>query len=143
MNELLASVNARFRARPDGLVELHAAFDRFFAEADGVGAAVGAHDRMAMLTAAGEIAANIVDHACHDLPNAEVRLALTRMSDRIEASFEDPGAACGEVAHDDDNPIPHLGIGLTVARASVDALEYAREGGTNHWRLVRKLGTAT
>jgi serine/threonine-protein kinase RsbW len=139
MNDLLATVNARFRAEPEGLLELHAAFDRFFAEADGAGAAVSAHDRMAMLTAAAEIAANIVDHACHGLPDAEVRLVLARRTDSIEASFEDPGVACGEATPDAQNPIPHMGLGLAVARASVDALEYARDGGTNHWRLVRKV----
>ena len=139
MNERLAGLTIRFSARPEGLVELHAAFDRFFAQADGAGAAIQTHDKVAMVTAAAEIAANIVDHACHDLPDAEVSVALARNRDSMEARFEDPGAACGDVDSDASNPIPHLGIGLQVARASVDFLEYARDGEINRWLLVRRL----
>src|SRR5688572_24997241 len=119
----LAAVTARFPARADGLDQLHAAFERFFVASDGAGAAVLPADRVAMLTAAAEIAANIVGYACRQVPNAEVMVALSRRRDSIEARFEDPGAECVESEPDRIDPEPHLGIGLTVARACVDALE--------------------
>jgi serine/threonine-protein kinase RsbW len=140
MSDPLAGVTATFRARPEGLVTLHATFDRFFEAADGAGATIGTLDQMAMLTAAAEVAANIVDHACHHLADdAEVSVALARLGDRVEARFEDHGAAYGDTVPDRANPVPHMGLGLDIARASVHALEYEREGQTNRWTLVRRL----
>lgn len=137
MNDPLVGVTARFPARPEGLDDLHEALDRFFLAAERAGASVRAGDRVALVTAAGEIAANIVAHACRELPDAEVLVALSRGHDHIEARFEDPGIPCGEPEADRVDPVPHLGIGLNLARLCVDALEYARTFGTNHWRLVR------
>ncbi|MBA2321069.1 MAG: ATP-binding protein [Deltaproteobacteria bacterium] len=134
----LAGLTARFSARPESLAELHTAFETFFASAERAGAAIRPVDRVAMVTAASEIAANIVDHACHHLPDAQVSLALQRTGGSIEARFEDPGAPFGEARPKaEGDEIPHMGVGLKVARASLDALEYVREDGHNCWRLVR------
>jgi len=134
----LANLTARFPARPESLAELHKAFETFFASAERVGAGIRPVDRLAIVTASSEIAANIVDHACHHLPDAHVSLALQRTGGSIEARFEDPGAPFGEARPKAEaDEIPHMGVGLKVARASLDALEYAREGGNNCWRLVR------
>jgi anti-sigma regulatory factor (Ser/Thr protein kinase) len=117
---------------------MHAAFERFFSAADAAGAAISTRDRVAITTAAAEIAANIVDYACHELTDAEVTLVLSRLGDTVEARFEDPGIPYGEAVPMPDNPIPHLGLGLEVARASVHALEYTRTGSTNRWLLARR-----
>lgn len=144
-NSSLASVTARFAARPEGLDELHEALDRFFTESDLAEAPIPFKDRMALLTASGEIAANIVAHACRGLPDAEVLVVLSHGEDYIEARFEDTGIPCGdpepgrEAARNDGSEVPHLGIGLNLARLCVDGLEYARRGGVNHWRLVRRI----
>lgn len=138
MHETLLDVSATFPARPEGLDRLHAALERFFREADHAGAGLCAQDRAALVTAVGEIAANIIAHACRDLPDADVRLALARRPDCVEARFEDPGVPCLTHAPAPPGPVPHLGIGLHLAQCSVDALEYARGAHTNHWRLVRR-----
>lgn len=134
----LAGLTATFPARPEGLEELHAAFERFFAACDAVDASIRSTDRVAFLSATAEIAANIVEHACGDLPDATVSMVLNRDGDAVEARFEDPGIACVPIAPDPDDPIPHLGLGIAVARASVDALEYGRIDGINRWRLMRR-----
>ncbi len=133
----LATVTAKFPARAEGLAELHEAFDRFFVAAERAGASISVKDRVAMVTAAAEIAANIVAYACRKIPDAHVLVALCRQRDSIETRFEDPGIPCEERDPNRIDEVPHLGIGITIARASVDTLEYAREDGTNHWRLVR------
>jgi anti-sigma regulatory factor (Ser/Thr protein kinase) len=136
----LVQVRARFPARPEGLAQLHAAFDRFFAAA----AAARFHpaDRVAIVTAAGELAANIVEHACGHLPDAEMSLVLDGHADRIEVAFEDPGAPYEGSDDDRSNArsdgIPQGGMGLSLIRASVDAVEYLRAGDTNRWRIVRR-----
>ncbi len=127
---------AHFAARPEGLADVHAAFDRFFAASEDAGRPIASADRVALLTAAGEIAANIGRHACKDLPDASATLVLSRRGDHVEARFEDPGIPYVEKIREPD-PLPQGGLGLLVARASLDLLEYARNGQTNSWRLVR------
>lgn len=138
-SEPRGALRTTFPARPEGLVELHAAFDRFFADSETDGCPIGPQDRMAFLTAAAEVASNIVDHACHDLPDARVHLALARHSSRVEAQFEDQGVAWGEAESDPTNPVPHMGLGLLVARACLDQLDYERSGDLNRWTLMKQL----
>jgi serine/threonine-protein kinase RsbW len=139
MHEPQGALRTTFPARPEGLIELHAAFDQFFADSATDGRPIGPQDQMAFLTAAAEVASNIVDHACHHLPDAHVHLALARHSGSMEACFEDRGAAWGEVVNDPANPIPHMGLGLTVARACLDQLDYERMGDLNRWTLLKQL----
>ncbi len=132
-------------ARAESLGELHAAFDLFFSAAEGAGATIRSVDRIALVTAAAEVAANIVDHACPGMPDAQMSVALECDGATLEARFEDPGVPYHPGAEPDtDTPWdahPHLGIGLVVAQDSVDELEYARQGGRNCWRLVRRTPT--
>jgi anti-sigma regulatory factor (Ser/Thr protein kinase) len=120
-------------------MELHATFGRFFDAAERAGAIVPPGDRAAIITATAEIAANIVAHACRHLPDAQVSLLLTRRRDRVEANLEDPGVPFVEPGRpaQKDEGVPHLGIGLGVARSSVDSLDYERKRARNHWHLVR------
>lgn len=139
-----ARLTAIVPARPESLAELHTAFDLFFLAAEGAGARIPVADRLALVTAAAEVAANIVDHACPGVPNAQMSVALECDGGTLEARFEDPGrpyrpgATPEDEAVDDERDTPHLGLGLVVAREAVDALEYARQGGRNCWRLVRQ-----
>lgn len=135
-DESLVQEVAHFAARPEGLADVHAAFERFFAASEEAGRPISSADRIALLTAAGEIAANIGRHACKDLPDASATLVLSRRGDHVEARFEDPGIPFVEKIREPD-PLPQGGLGLLVARASLDLLEYARTGQTNSWRLVR------
>ena len=142
-------------ARAESLGELHTACDPFFSAAEGAGATIRPADRVALLTAAAEVAANIVDHSCPGMPDAQMSIALECNGATLEARFEDPGvpfhpgtAPDADTAWDaspwDASPwdaSPHLGIGLVVAQDSVDELEYARQGGRNCWRLVRRTPT--
>lgn len=133
----LVQVKARFPARPEGLEELHAAFDTFFAQSERAGRDTLSADRVAILTAAGELAANIVEHACGHLPDAQMSLVLARHSDRIEVAFEDPGTPYeGPSEPEPEYFIPQGGRGLMLIEASVDALEYVRAGGKNRWKIV-------
>jgi anti-sigma regulatory factor (Ser/Thr protein kinase) len=130
-------VAARFPAQPEGLAELHAAFERFFAQAETRGGPVLIDDKVAILTASAEIAANIVRHACRSRPEAMVELVVERSPNAVEVTFEDPGEPYVPRAEPAE-ALPQRGMGLGVARASLDEFEYSRLGERNHWRLVRK-----
>ncbi|MEQ1508467.1 MAG: ATP-binding protein [Myxococcota bacterium] len=141
MNELpLVHVIARFPARPEGLAELHATFDRFFSQPEVEATGLALDDRLALRTAAGELGANIIVHACGRLPDATMSLELTGHRDRIEIAFEDPGEPYIGPELRVPEVMPAGGMGLAVIQASVDAFEYSRSGGTNRWRIVRTTG---
>jgi anti-sigma regulatory factor (Ser/Thr protein kinase) len=138
----IAQLLTRFSADGAGVSELHATVDRLLELARSADAPVPEADAIAWRTALAEIAANILRHACSDVVGAMVTLSLTRFSDRVEATFEDPGkpfeAPPTRVVED----MPNGGMGLSVARASVDELAYTRLSDTNRWRLVRRLSRA-
>ena len=138
----IVRLRARIRARPEGLADLHEAFERFFAQAEDQDSGVPTEDRVAIVTAAGELAANIIEHACKDMPEAEMSLVLRGHHDRIEVGFEDPGDAYTPPPMSDAEIelLPLGGMGMGLIHASVDELEYVRVRGTNQWRLVRKTG---
>lgn len=140
-----ARLTAILPARAESLGELHAAFDLFFSAAEGAGATIRPVDRIALVKAAAEVAASIVDHACPGMPDAQMSIALECDGSVLEARFEDSGRPYDPAAEPHlDRPRdagPHLGIGLGVAQDSVDELEYARQGGRNCWRLVRRTPT--
>lgn len=130
----IVRVVTRFEARPAGLAELHTAFERFFDATISASAPVRRADRVPILTAAAEIAANIILHACVGRPESEVTLTLLRLPHSVEILFEDQGRPYIE-----GTP----GNGLTVARAAMHVLDYERLDGTNRWRLVRQTGLGT
>ena len=127
----LVRVATRFEARPSGLAELHTACERLFDAAQAAGAPVRRADKFPVVTAAAEIAANIILHACVDTPDSEVVLVLCRTPHTVEVSFEDPGVTFVEAG---------TGHGLTIARASVHTVEYTRTEGINRWLLIRQTG---
>src|SRR5687768_12486939 len=80
-------VQVKLPVKPEGLEDLHAALERFCEDAR-----VPFEDRIALLTAAGEVAANIVEHACGHLPDAEMLLELYSRHGGFEVAFTDPGS---------------------------------------------------
>jgi anti-sigma regulatory factor (Ser/Thr protein kinase) len=136
--ERVLRVTARFPARPEGLAEVHAALDRFFDQSEAKVRRIAPADRVAIVTAAGEVAANIVEHACGAVPDAHVQMVVHGHVDHIEVAFEDPGAPYVVPAPSAEDLLPQGGMGLMVAHAAVDTLQYVRAGDRNHWRLVRR-----
>jgi serine/threonine-protein kinase RsbW len=139
-------VGIAFAATPEGLAAVHTAFDELFGRAETGGEPVGMADQLAFRTAAAEIAANIVEHACRNQPDARVTLVLRRHPGAIEAAFEDPGIpyAVPDRRWESETPfpgaaggIPQGGRGMLLVQASVDVVEYERVDGVNRWRLVR------
>jgi anti-sigma regulatory factor (Ser/Thr protein kinase) len=131
-------VATRFPARPESLAQLHTAFDGFFELAAASDATVATGDRVAIVTAAGEVAANIVLHACARWPEASIALVIERLADCVQVSFEDPGEPfVALVKPRVEGEIPQSGMGLPIARLSTHALEYTRGRDMNRWRLVR------
>ena len=135
----LVEQRARMPARPEGLSELHALFDRFFAEAEASGTPIPSEDRVALRTAGGELAANIVEHACKHVPEARVALAVVAFPDRVEVVFEDSGLPYAERGTHALDELPQRGMGLRLVDAAVDTVEYQRSGATNRWCLVRRV----
>ena len=129
------------------LADLHDALDRFWAAVE----LVLAHPpdttwRLQFTTAVAEIAANIVRHAypAGTTPGS-MQIRLRSYTDRVEACLTDRGLAFtpSKVA-DSPRPesveLPEGGLGLAIARASLDQVGYSRTPeGTNHWRLVKRL----
>jgi anti-sigma regulatory factor (Ser/Thr protein kinase) len=126
---LIVEMATRFPATPAGLAEVHATFARFFQATDSCQRVQG-YDRVAIVTATAEIAANIIVHACPGTPGAEIALTVARYGHSVVVRFEDPGALYGAAPP---------ARGLTVARASMK-VEYSRDGTVNRWRLERLTG---
>jgi anti-sigma regulatory factor (Ser/Thr protein kinase) len=140
IGKIVAHHATRFPATAESLPELHAAFDTFFEAAHEAGAPVRRADRVPIVTAAGEIAANIIEHSCIGLPEAHISVDMTRAPHAVEVVFEDPGIPYVAKEVMALEAIPQGGMGLIVAGASLDELDYAREDGHNRWRLVRNTG---
>jgi serine/threonine-protein kinase RsbW len=120
------------------LDEVHELLRRLWDEAPGVAAA----DRVAFETAVAEIAANIVEHAAAgaELP---FRLVVAADDHRVEARFEDAGAAYDTTTAESGvvDAGAERGRGLGMARALSDELVYDRAGDVNRWVLRRRLRT--
>lgn len=132
-DRVVVCVVVRFTARRESLAELHAAFDRFFVDTREAKAPLRAADRGPLLTAGAEIAANILVHACRDVPDSEIQVTLVRRAHRVEITFEDVGKPYVYAADSS-------GWGLRLARASVHVLTYQRHGAVNRWHLARETG---
>jgi serine/threonine-protein kinase RsbW len=114
------------------LESVHALLERSWAAHPDVTAA----DRLCVETAVVEVAANIVEHA----GGSELGLEVDVRPDRVQAVFLDTGAAFEgdlDTAALPDDEYAERGRGLALARALVDEVTYARDGGTNRWCLVR------
>ena len=133
---------ARVPANGIGVDELHAVFDRLVDASVAAGHPLASEDAVALRTAVGEIVANIVEHACAGLSDAQVSFSLTRYADQVEATFEDPGVPFRPLMPNTLDDLPQGGMGMSVVRGSVDELGYSRVGTMNRWRLVRRLQSA-
>lgn len=135
----------------DALPAVHDALERFWRDVDGaVRAGESRAWRVEFSTALLEIAANILRHAYPpgQLP-AWFSLHLSLFPDFAEAVLTDSGVVLpmGLPVLPLPNPlvvdwveIPEDGMGLAVAQAALDELEYERSGDANIWRLVKRTG---
>jgi serine/threonine-protein kinase RsbW len=119
-------------ALPEVLESVHELLERIWAAHPDVTDA----DRMCVETAVVEVAANIIEHA----GGAELGLEVEVCADRVQALFQDTGAAfdgdLGAAGLPDDE-LSERGRGLALVQALVDEVGYERAGDTNRWRLVR------
>jgi serine/threonine-protein kinase RsbW len=131
-------------ATPTALDQVHDALDRCGWALDALPRSPAAGWRDLFRTAIAEIATNIIRHAYPpDAPRGTFHLRLVITSDSLMAVFTDDGLewapreAPGVV---DPMSLPEGGLGLIVARAAVDDLEYQRDAdaGANVWRLVKR-----
>ncbi|BBY18146.1 ATP-binding protein [Mycolicibacterium litorale] len=104
-----------------------------------------AHDvdemvRIHMDLAAGEIAANIVEHSGDGEP-VRLRMEVELDADRVRTTFLDDGhpspVDLAEVRMPEE--LSDRGRGLAIAHRVLDELSYRRDGEGNHWTLVRSL----
>ena len=104
------------------------------------------------LTALAEISTNVIRYAFPPgTTPGTVSLDLALYSDRVEAQLVDRGVkfiehppevdavACDAVAVHDVEGLAESGMGLAMARAALDTLEYRRfSDGRNRWLLVKQ-----
>ena len=157
----LARVAVEAPGTAEHLDELHAAVERFWAEADrSLPSPPGAEWRLLFTTALAEVAANVVRHAYQGGEiKGRLRVELLAFRDRLEARFTDGGREFeGDVSAPPESPasaaddalpdelfdeLPESGYGLSLVRAAVDELRYERtessSGSENQWRLVKRL----
>lgn len=87
--------------------------------------------------AAGEIAANIVEHATKERP-VHIRMEVAVLKDEIEVRFVDDGRALDVDLGTVRLPaaLEERGRGLAIARAVLRNLSYQRTDDGNHWTLL-------
>lgn len=145
---ILAGEAVEVAAHLSALGEVYAALDRLEASATARHSdATDAAALMAWRTAVVEIATNIMRHAYPpDGTAGPLRVQLQLYMDRVEAHLSDDGIeftlpdTLTPPPIDDLLGLPEGGIGLFLARQSVDMLTHERTPqGANHWRLVKYL----
>ena len=91
-------------------------------------------------TALGEIGANVLTHGRPHGAAPPVEYHLHLESNRVLASFVDPGPPVHEhLARPMPGPSSEDGRGLVLARSLLDELGYQRDGAVNRWQLVKRL----
>jgi serine/threonine-protein kinase RsbW len=122
-------------AVPETLNLLHDLLERVGAEHPDIDAG----DLMLFETAVIEVAGNVVEHGRP--PGAvswtfQLRVLPERLEARLSDSGEEyPGGTWGLEMPSD--PLQEDGRGLALATAVLDALEYERTDGVNHWTMRR------
>lgn len=96
--------------------------------------------RMHMDLAAGEICANIIEHAGDGRP-VRLRMAVSVTPDAVVTTFTDDGRFAAVDLSNLQLPedMSERGRGLAMAHRVLDGLTYHRDDGGNHWRLVHRL----
>lgn len=94
--------------------------------------------RMQMGIAAGEIGANIIEHA-HSLRAVRLCMDVHVMPTEVRIEFLDDGQPCDVdvTAMQMPDEMAERGRGIALAKAVLALLEY-RRGEVNHWTLVSK-----
>jgi serine/threonine-protein kinase RsbW len=135
MNRPEARSEARFlqtTASPHALEEIQAALEKAWS----IHSQVPDNVRMHMGIAAGEIGANIVEHAAPYRP-VRMWMDVEMLPGRVRVEFTDDGDPVqidlGAVCMPDD--MAERGRGLALARAVLEELTY-RRAEFNHWMLV-------
>ncbi len=91
-----------------------------------------------------ELITNILTHAYPDDREHDITVSLERRGDEMSATLADDGIPFDptrQPAPDTSLPLsekPVGGLGIHMARQSVDAMTYTREQGRNILRLVKK-----
>lgn len=118
---------------PDTLDAVQRTLDRLWARHD-----VDEMVRIHVDLAAGEIAANIVEHSGDGRP-VRLRMEVTLDADTVRTMFVDDGHPSPiDLAHvgmPDD--LSERGRGLAIAHRVLDELSYRRDRDGNHWTLIR------
>lgn len=121
------------RSGPETLQKVRETFAKIWRAHTEVPASI----RTEMEIAAGEIAANIVEHAVVDGP-VQIRMEVLVLADEVQVRFIDDGVALDvdldKVRLPDD--LAGRGRGLAVARAVLRQLSYQRAEDGNRWTLV-------
>lgn len=122
--------------RPDELLDaVHALLERAWAAHPEVGEV----DRMMIVTAVGEIAANVVEHGA---TATVASLSVAVDDDGVRVELWDDGdplpADTVTSATMPDDPLAESGRGIALARDAMDELTYRRDGERNHWSMARR-----
>lgn len=115
---------------PAALEQIHGALEAFWRKHE----QVPQHIRNEIAIAAGEIAANILEHA----RAVSVWMELRARPDEVEIEFTDAGEAAelDLAAASMPDEMAESGRGLALAQAALRLLSYFRDEVGNHWQLV-------
>jgi serine/threonine-protein kinase RsbW len=99
---------------------------------------------VAVVSAFAEIYNNITLHSCAGLIDPTIEIRITVADDAIAIELVDPGASFDPSTVDspDLESLPEGGMGLHIARAMLDQVDY-EPGPPNLWRLVKKRDVAS
>lgn len=94
---------------------------------------------VAVVSAFAEIYNNVALHACAGLVAPQIELAIAATADGIVVEMTDPGRRFDPetVRSPDLDALPEGGMGLHIARAMLDAVDY-EPGPPNLWRLSKR-----
>jgi len=121
---------------PDTLEDIHRVLDDLWSVHD-----IPELVRLHVDLAAGEIGANIIEHAGGGSP-VRLRMEVELLRDAIHITFTDDGLPAlvdlSQTAMPDETS--ERGRGLAIASRVLDELSYHRDSDGNHWTLIRQLG---
>jgi serine/threonine-protein kinase RsbW len=120
---------------PDTLEDIHGLLDDVWLAHD-IPELVRIHTDLA----AGEIGANIIEHAGGGSP-VRLRMEVQLLPDAIHITFTDDGHPARVDLSQTTMPdeMSERGRGLAIAGRVLDDLSYRRDSDGNHWTLIRRL----